>query len=203
MIHRRHAIRLPLLALPALSAGRRARAQEGPQQVIEGFHATLLAVMREAQRLGPRGRFDRLAPVMARVFDLAAMTRISVGPPWTGFAPAEQQALTEAFSRWSVATYASRFDGFSGESFETLGTQMQPNGDALVRTRLHRTGGQEAVALSYLLRGNPPRVVDIYLTGTISELASRRAEFTALLREGGAARVTTELQARTQRLMGG
>lgn len=203
MIGRRHAIRLPLLALPALTAGRPALAQESPQQVIEGFHATLLTVMRDAQRIGVRGRFDRLAPVMARSFDLAAMTRISVGPPWTGFAAADQQALTEAFSRWSIATYASRFDGFSGESFETIGVQMQPNGDALVRTRLNRTGGQEAVLLSYLLRGNPPRVVDIYLTGTISELASRRAEFTTLIREGGAARVTAELQARTQRLMGG
>lgn len=203
MIGRRHAIRLSVLALPALALPRPAAAQEDPRQVIEGFHATLLGVMREAQRLGVRGRFERLAPVMARVFDLAAMTRISVGPPWTGFAPADQQALTEAFSRWSVATYANRFDGFSGESFETLGVQRQPNGDALVRTRLNRTGGQEPVALSYLLRGNPPRVVDIYLTGTISELASRRAEFTTLIREGGAARVTAELQLRAQRLMGG
>jgi phospholipid transport system substrate-binding protein len=203
MIGRRQSIRLSLLALPALGHARPALAQDAPQQVIEDFHAALIGVMREAQRLGVRGRFDRLAPVMARVFDLAAMTRISVGPPWTGFSPAEQQALTEAFARWSVATYASRFDGFSGESFETLGVQRQANGDALVRTRLNRTGGQEAVALSYLLRGSPPRVVDIYLTGTISELASRRAEFTTLIREGGAARVTAELNARTQRLMGG
>lgn len=203
MIGRRHAIRLPVLVLPALAHRRLAAAQEGPQQVIEGFHAALLGIMRDAQRLGVRGRFDRLAPVMSRLFDLPAMTRISVGPPWTGFAPADQQALTDAFSRWSIATYANRFDGFAGESFETLGVQVQPNGDSLVRTRLNRTGGQEPVALSYLLRGNPPRVVDIYLTGTISELASRRAEFTTLIREGGATRVTAELQARTQRLMGG
>ncbi|MFN3449744.1 MAG: ABC transporter substrate-binding protein [Roseococcus sp.] len=204
MIGRRPAIRLGLLAPPALALGlaRPAAAQESPQQVIEAFHAHLLGVMREAQRLGVRGRFERLAPVMARVFDLPAMTRIAVGPPWTGFSPADQQALTEAFSRWSIATYANRFDGFSGESFQTIGVQAMPNGDALVRTRLNRTGGQEPVALSYLLRGNPPRVVDIYLTGTISELASRRAEFTTLIREGGAARVIAELQARTQRLMG-
>lgn len=158
--------------------------------------------MRDAQRLGLRGRYDRLAPVMAQSFDLAAMTRIAVGPPWTGFAPADQAALTEAFTRWSIATYAARFDGFSGESFTTTGTQTQANGDALVRTTLNRTGGQEPVVLSYLLRGNPPRIVDIYLTGTISELASRRAEFTALIREGGAQRVIQELQGRAARLLG-
>jgi phospholipid transport system substrate-binding protein len=198
-----NARRILLLApLLSLSAPLPARAQSAAAEVVERFHGALLAVMRDAQRLGVRGRYDRLAPIMAQAFDLAAMARIAVGPPWTGFSPAEQAALTEAFTRWSIATYAARFDGFSGESFTTTGTQTQPNGDALVRTSLNRTGGQEPVLLSYLLRGNPPRIVDIYLTGTISELASRRAEFTALIREGGAERVTRELQARTARLLG-
>jgi phospholipid transport system substrate-binding protein len=195
---RRHLL-AALSALAALPATARAQT---PQEAIEAFHAALLGAMREARSLGVRGRFERLAPVMARVFDLPAMTRIAVGPPWTGFTPADQQALTEAFTRWSVANFANRFDGYSGERFETLGTQALPNGDTLVRTRLVRTGGQEPLALSYLMRGNPPRVVDIYLTGTISELAARRAEFTALIREGGAPRVTAELQTRAQRLLG-
>ena len=200
MLARRILLLSPLLPLAAPVA---ALAQAAATEVVERFHAALIGVMRDAQRLGVRGRFDRLAPVMAQAFDLAAMTRIAVGPPWTGFSAGDQAALTEAFTRWSIATYAARFDGFSGESFTTTGTQMQPNGDALVRTTLNRTGGQEPVLLSYLLRGNPPRIVDIYLTGTISELASRRAEFTTLIREGGAERVTRELQARTARLLGG
>lgn len=194
MIARRAALLLPLLPAAAL-------AQPAPAAVVEGFHDTLLAVMRDARRLGVRGRFDRLAPAMARAFDLGAMARISIGPPWTGFAPGEQQALADAFARWSVATYAARFDGFAGESFTTQGTQALPNGDALVRTTLNRTGGQEAVVLSYLVRQG--RIVDIYLTGTISELASRRSEFAALLREGGAARLLAELEGRTQRLLAG
>ena len=195
MINRRILLLAPaLLALPAL-------AQSAATDVVERFHAALIGVMRDAQRLAVRGRYDRLAPIMSQSFDLAAMTRIAVGPPWTGLPPAEQAALTEAFTRWSIATYAARFDGFSGESFTTTGTQTQPNGDALVRTTLNRSGGQEPVLLSYLLRGNPPRIVDVYLTGTISELASRRAEFTALIREGGVDRVIRELQARIVRLM--
>ncbi|MBY0335217.1 MAG: ABC transporter substrate-binding protein [Acetobacteraceae bacterium] len=196
---------LGLAALAPFILPRPAAAQAPPaaaQQAVEQFHAALLQVMREAQRLGTRGRYDRLSPVMAQAFDLAAMTRISVGPPWSGFSAQEQAALLDAFARWCVATYANRFDGFSGESFQTLGVQQQPNGDALVRTQLNRTGGQEPVALSYLMRGNPPRVVDIFLTGTISELASRRAEFTGLIREGGAARVVQELNARASRLLG-
>ncbi len=195
MVTTRRALAALPLALPLWAATAQAQAQP-----IETFHAALLDVMRNAQRLGARGRYDRLAPVMNQVFDLAAMTRISVGPAWTGFAAADQAALVDAFSRWSIATYAARFDGFSGESFATQGTQAMPNGDQLVRTLLNRTGGQEAVALAYLLRGG--RVVDVYLTGTISELASRRGEFAGLIREGGAPRLIQELQSRTARLLG-
>ena len=193
MINRRLALGAVLL-LPAVS-----RAQS-PATAVEGFHAALLDIMHNATRLGVRGRFDRLAPVMGQVFDLAAMTRIAVGPSWTGFTAGDQAALTEAFSRWSIATYAARFDGFSGESFATQGVQATANGDQLVRTVLNRPAGQEPVVLSYLLRQG--RVVDVYLTGTISELASRRSEFAGLIREGGAPRLLNELQRRHAALLG-
>lgn len=175
-----------------------------PIEVVDGFHAALLDTMRNARALGPRGRERRLRPAMHAAFDLPAMTRIAVGPPWTGLPESERQALVSAFSDWVVATYAGRFDGYSGESFATTGESTLQNGDRLVRTRLQRPD-DAPVQLNYLLRGGEGRwrVVDIYLSGTISELASRRAEFTALLREGGAERLAAELRRRTGTLLGG
>lgn len=175
-----------------------------PAAVVEGFHAALLDAMRNARALGPRGRERRLRPAMQAAFDLPAMARIAVGPPWTGMAEGERQALVSAFSDWVVATYAGRFDGHAGESFATTGESALGSGDRLVRTQLLRPG-DEPVQLNYLLRGGEGRwrVVDIYLGGTISELASRRAEFTALLREGGAERLTAELRRRIATLLGG
>ena len=172
--------------------------------VVEGFHAALLDAMRNARALGPRGRERRLRPAMQAAFDLPAMARIAVGPPWTGLAEGERQALVSAFSDWVVATYASRFDGYAGESFATVGESALQSGDRLVRTQLLRPN-DAPVQLNYLLRGGEGRwrVVDIYLGGTISELASRRAEFTALLREGGAERLAAELRRRTGALLGG
>jgi phospholipid transport system substrate-binding protein len=192
--------RLLLVAPGLLALATPALAQTAPADVVDRFHAALLEVMRNAQNLGPRGRYDRLTPIMSQTFDLAAMTRIASGSNWASLPPDQQAALSQAFTRWSIATYAARFDGYSGETFTTLGTQTLPNGDALVRTRLNRTDG-DPVVLSYLLRGNPPRIVDVYLTGTISELASRRSEFSALIRDGGVPRVMQELETRTARLL--
>ncbi|MCK8783312.1 ABC transporter substrate-binding protein [Roseomonas sp. NAR14] len=169
-----------------------------PQAVVEALHGQLLGTMREAQRMTVRARYQRLAPAIQAAFDLPTMTRLAVGPPWNAMSPAEQQQLLQAFSEWSIANYAARFDGYSGESFVTTGVQAIQNGDQLVRTQLNRTDGAP-VALNYLLRqvGGQWKIVDIYLTGTISELASRRAEFTSLLRDGGPERLIAELQQRT------
>jgi phospholipid transport system substrate-binding protein len=202
---RRLSRRAALVAATAVVPLPSALAQAGPPAaVVEGFHAALLDTMRNARALGPRGRERRLRPAMQSAFDLPAMTRIAVGPAWTGLADGERQALVSAFSDWVVATYANRFDGYAGESFATAGESALQNGDRLVRTQLLRPN-DSPVRLNYLLRGGEGRwrVVDIYLDGTISELASRRAEFATLLREGGAERLVAELRRRTATLLGG
>ncbi len=186
-----------LAALAALSLAPAARAQTAP---IERLNATLLDVMKNARSLGVRGREQRLRPVMEQVFNLPAMTRIAVGPSWTTFSPADQQALVAAFSDWSIATYANRFDGYGGESFEIQGSTPRPNGDVLVDTRIVRPS-DSPVQINYLLREG--RIVDVYLTGTISELASRRSEFAGLLRDGGAQRLVAELRRRTAEALRG
>lgn len=200
------AVALALALAPVLPARPRAQGAPGPATaLVEDFHATLLGVMREAAALGVRGRAARIGPAMRAAFDLPAMARIAVGPAWTGFAPDRQAALAEAFAAWSVATYASRFEGFSGERFVTEGEAAVRSGaDRMVRTRIERPAG-EPVVLGYLVRGAPdrPRIVDVYLTGSISELASRRAEFAGLVAAGGPERLTDELRSRAAALLGG
>lgn len=189
---------LPALLLPPALA----RAERAPAALVERFHAALIAAMRDAAALGVRGRERVLRPVIEADFDLRAMARIAVGPGWTGLGAAQQGAIETAFADWTIATYAARFDGYAGERFETLGTTALGNGDRLVRTRLVRAP-EEPVALSYLLRGpaEGPRIVDIYLAGTISELASRRSEFAAILRDGGPERLVADLDARTAAML--
>jgi len=192
-ITRRFVLPLPFLAaVPA-------RAQDAVG-AVEAFHAALMDAMRNARSLGAAGRERQLRPVMERSFDLAAMARIAVGPGWAQLPPPQQQAVARAFADWIIATYAGRFDGFSGESFFTLGDQSLANGDRLVRTELRRPS-EPSVVFNYLVRGG--RIVDIYLAGTISELASRRAEFAGLLRDGGADRLVGELRQRTEKLLAG
>jgi phospholipid transport system substrate-binding protein len=44
------------------------------------------------------------------------------------------------------------------------------------------------------------RLIDVYLSGTVSELATRRSEFSAVLRRGGPEALVDALQQKTAEL---
>lgn len=169
---------------------------------IGAFYDALLATMKQADRLGVRGRYEKLTPVIHETFDLTAMTRIAVGPDWNSIAPEQQSDLIEKFTRMTIATYANRFDGYSGERFEVDPTSEARNTGRIVRSKLIPSGG-EPVALNYLMRnsGGPWKIVDVYLTGTISELATRRSEFAAILKSGGPDALIESLRQQGDKLM--
>ena len=70
----------------------------GPVASIEALHTALLDIMRNAERLGVKGREQRIRPVMLQIFNLPAMARIACGRPWNDFTPAQQQAVAQAFT---------------------------------------------------------------------------------------------------------
>ena len=107
-----------------------------PTALIDRFHTTLLGVMKEAKALGVRARYERLEPAVREIFSLPLMIRIAAGTHWSKGSDAQRQRLAEAFERMSVATYTDRFDGYSGESFETAGQKPGPQATTLVETKL-------------------------------------------------------------------
>ena len=169
---------------------------------IRKFYDALLGVMKEAKALGLRGRYDKLAPTIRDTFDLAAMIRIAVGPDWNSIPQEQRAALTEGFERMTIATYANRFDGYSGERFEVEPNAETRNTGKIVHTKLIQSSGVPIV-LNYLMRGsgNDWKAVDVYLTGTISELATRRSEFGAILKSGGPNALVDSLRQQTEKLM--
>lgn len=187
------------VATPAFGANDEASVVTAP---IRAFYDALLDAMRRAKALGVHGRYDALAPVIRATFELAAMTRISVGPRWNSIPPEQQQALIDGFTRMTIATYASRFDGYSGERFEVDPAVETRKTGSVVHTRLVQSNG-EPIAINYLMRHSAAgwQVVDVYLTGVISELATRRSEFGAILDAGGPTKLIDALKRQTDQLL--
>ena len=152
---------------------------------VQGLYDALLSTMKNGRILGQSGRFTQLEPVIRRSFDIASMARLSVGPSWTGLTEAQRQEMTESYGRYISAIYADRFDSYAGQKLEVTGEQSAPSG-VMVKSQIIKANG-EPVKVDYLMRQNGDSwlISDIYLDSAISEVATRRSEFAAILKKDG------------------
>ena len=178
-----------------------ADATSTPSATVERLHAALIEVMKEAKPLGYEGRRQRLDPVIRAAYDLRLMTEIVMGPAWKSLSQDDQSAIVAAFSDWTIANYASRFDGWDGEAFVTGDQADGGRGTVIVHTKL-TSQKDEPVALDYRLRKGDDgwRIIDIFADSAISELATRRSEFASVLSQGGLPVLLDRLRQRTQAL---
>lgn len=176
---------LLILALVNASAAHADPVPGSASETVRAFYGELLDTMRNAAALGPRGRYRKLEPVVQRTFDLPFMTKLAIGPMWGRLTPEQKERAVNAFGRFVTATYASRFDGYSGEQFPVLGELKIKHG-VLVRTQIIKSDGAP-VSINYVAHDNDTawQIRDVYLSGSISELATRRSEFSTILRTTG------------------
>jgi len=152
---------------------------------VRGFYQVLLATMKNGPTLGQTGRYAALAPVVNSVFDVPFMAQLAVGPSWDTLSPAQQQQIVVAFGRYVSATYADRFDSYSGEQLQVTGDEPY-GGGAIVETRILKAG-EQPVTINYMMRRHQGvwQISDVYLDGTISQLATQRSEFHSILARYG------------------
>jgi phospholipid transport system substrate-binding protein len=157
----------------------------GGTGTVQGLYDALLSTMKNGRALGESGRFAQLAPVIRSSFDVASMARLSVGNFWTGLSEAQRQEVTESYARYISAIYADRFDSYHGQKLEVSGEQQAPFG-LMVKSRIIKSNG-EPVEVDYVMRQNGESwlIADIYLDSAISEVATRRSEFSAILKSQG------------------
>jgi phospholipid transport system substrate-binding protein len=196
-----------VLTLVALAFGPAAVAQETladpAARQIQSFYDTLLDSMKHAKDLGLKGRYEKLKPAVEQTYNLPMMTSLIVGAGWTKLSSAEQQALIQAFERMTIANYAKNFDSYDGEKF-TVDPNVQTRGaDKVVQSKL--VTSSEAIPFNYRMRqsGGAWKIVDVYLNGFVSELATRRSDFSSTLASGGAPALIKKINDLADALMKG
>jgi len=167
---------------------------------IDSFDQALLAVLKDGPSLGPKGRYQKLAPTIQATFDLPLMTQFAVGPSWGSMSDADHQALIAAFGRLSTASYARNFDKFNGEKFSVDPGVTTRGLDKIVKSQL--LSGSKTVQLTYRMRqaGGTWKIVDVYFDA-ISQLTTRRSDFAAPLAAGGAKGLVAHLNTTADKLL--
>ena len=161
-------------------------AEVEPRVLVERFQGNLLAVMKEAETLGVKGRYDRLMSSIEETFYLPLMIRIASGPYWKGANQTQRSRLISAFRRMNVSKVATLFDAYAGETFEAIGEKPGPQNTLLVETRIV-IPDKPSVNLTYVAKTIKERwrLIDIIIDNGISELSVRRSEYRRVLQNDG------------------
>jgi phospholipid transport system substrate-binding protein len=171
---------------------------------IAKLNDTLLAVLKNAETLGFQGRLEKLKPAVADAFDLPFMAEKSIGRYWKPLSDTDKARWVALFQEYTAATYAGNFDHFGNQRFEISGEEPSQNETTVVHTMLIDPGS-ENTALDYRLHqtATGPKVIDIYLKGTVSQLALQRSDFTSVLERGGLDALTTTIRGKIDDLAAG
>lgn len=200
--------RICALAFGALlvfaTAARAADAADPAAQTVSRFNDALESVMKDGPALGVSGRVDRLTPAVERSFDLTTMAKFMVGPSWSSMSADQQGAVAAAFGRMTVASYAVNFARYSGQDFTVDPQVAERGGDKLVQSKMIIPGA-DPVTFIYRMRqdGGTWKIIDIFLNGFVSELATRRSDFASTVASGGAPALIAKIDGVTEALLSG
>lgn len=196
--------RRSLGGLGVLLAASVAAGAEGPTAVVERLNQALRETLEQADGLGYAGRAARLAGPVSAAYDVPFMAEKSLGSRWKDLNETQRQRWIELSREFSVANYAANFDHFAGQRFELLGEEPAPGGTTIVRTHIVEPGA-ESVEMSYRLHQTDTgwRIIDVYLKGTVSELAMRRADYASVLERQGFDALVDTMRARIADLAAG
>lgn len=175
-----------------------AEEKEKPSDVIKKLNGTLLECMKKGTELGYQGRYKLLEPVVKDSFALPFLAAQSVGGYWKTMSPAQKELYLKTYVDWTIATYAGRFNSYSGERFN-VASEGQPVRSAIGVTSYIVKSNGEKVEFLYLMRQIEDRwrIVDIRMSG-VSQLALTRSQFTSVLKSKGFDGLISLLKTRTK-----
>ena len=159
--------------------------QKGAEESVKRMNSALLESMKRGDEIGFRGRQKLLAPVIRDVFALPFMGEVSLGSYWKNLSPEQRKLFLDTYTDWTISSYASNFDSYSGEKFEIRDGQEIRGDKVAVVSNLVRPH-EDSIDFYYTLRRfqGKWRIVDIRIEG-VSQLALTRGQFVSVMKKKG------------------
>lgn len=108
------------------------------------------------------------------------------GRYWRGATEEQREKYLSLFEQLMVATYAHRFQRYTGETLVVAGVRNIDETQVLVRTTLKRPNADKPLHVDWRVRSTEDKlkVIDIMVEG-LSMAQTQRSEFSSLLRSNG------------------
>ena len=171
-------------------------------KLVGSLQSAFINIMKSAKHTPVRERYDKLVPVISTHFHIPLMTQIVIGKHWSRAEPNDKAAAISAFQRINVATLATIFDGYSGETFVIDSVRRRSKTLTIVFTHLVKSD-KSKVKLAYVAGkfNGGWRLIDVVVDGGISELKVRRSEYNLVLLKSGLSGLIQLLNEKANELM--
>ena len=199
--------KIVIVVITGLTLARVGFAEEiSPESTVNLFHEVLFDVFKNSGSLSTKERYTRLASAIDNTFNMRFMIKVAAGTSWRDADEEGRSDLLKAFRRMSIATYVSRFIGYSNQRFKTIKTVSGMRDLQLVYTHIvtPKTNKPDAVIkINYVMKKFKGgwKIVDILLGGGISELAVKHSEYRNILRRSGIPALVKKLNKKADQLM--
>ena len=150
-----------------------------PQEVVNNLHTGLKKVS-EKKSYSP----NDLINLVKNTYNAEKMIAKIIGDTWKKTNKKDQQEIVIIFQEYIAKNYFKRFKKIKNPTFDYKESKKISEKLMLIKTIL--VVDKEEVLINYLLifDKNQWRIFDVLLAGSISEIATKKSEFSGFIRDG-------------------
>lgn len=150
-----------------------------PQEVVNNLHTGLKKVS-EKKSYSP----NDLINLVKNTYNAEKMITKIIGDTWKKTNKKDQQEIVIIFQEYIAKNYFKRFKKITNPTFKYKESKKISEKLMLIKTIL--VVDKEEVSINYLLifDKNQWRIFDVLLAGSISEIATKKSEFSSFIRDG-------------------
>ena len=138
--------------------------------------------------------FDKTIQSITNFYDTRKMIRMIIGEKWKKISESKKDEVTLLFTKYIAQNYIKQFSKFDSIKFNSKGTKKIGEKYILVKSALI-INKKDKIKINYLLINNKGwRIFDVLIDGTVSEISTKKSEFSKYLQDGGIDLLIKELK---------
>ena len=159
--------------------------EQAIQEPINQLHETLINVMIISDTTSFEERYAYLEPVINKNFDIALISKVTLGRYWKSIDEEIKVRFTNLFNRLTISTYIGRFNSYENQIFKNISIEQLKENRYLVKTEFIRLK-EKSISFNYIIQKNGKkwRIISVIANG-INDLSLKRAEYTAIIKKDG------------------
>ncbi len=194
-----------LIAVPLVLGGpgstRADEFEEGAKNFIKVMTEDAISML-TVKDISRSERARRFRILMKKNFALKGIAKFVLGRHWRKASEEQKEEYLQLFEDLMVATYADRFEKYSGEKLLIKKAEVRGKKDAIVHTTMVKAGNAtKPLKVAWRVRGKGGTftIIDVMVEG-ISMIMTQKSEFASFIKQngGGLDALLMELKKRVQ-----